>query len=57
MVVAGSLEPYFDLVEIEQPDLNIKRDKDGVVWVAGIGLTGSTDSGGLSTGCCARKKL
>ncbi|MBI3055902.1 MAG: TIGR02099 family protein [Betaproteobacteria bacterium] len=41
-------EPRFDLIEIEQPDLNIKRDKDGVVWVAGIELTGSTDSGGLS---------
>ena len=50
-------EPYFDLVEIEQPDLNIKRDKDGVVWVAGIELTGSTDSGGLSDWLLRQKEI
>jgi uncharacterized protein (TIGR02099 family) len=41
-------EPRFDSIGIEQPDLNIKRDKRGVVSVAGIELSGSTDSGGLS---------
>ena len=41
-------EPRFDSIEIEQPNLNIKRDKRGVVSVAGIELNGSTASGGLS---------
>ena len=41
-------EPRFDSIGIEQPDLNIKRDKRGVFSVAGIEVSGSTDRGGLS---------
>ena len=41
-------EPRFDSIEIEKPDLSVKRDKRGVVSVAGIELSGSTDSGGLA---------
>jgi len=41
-------EPRFDSIEIEHPDLNVKRDKRGVVSVAGIELSDSTDGGGLS---------
>jgi uncharacterized protein (TIGR02099 family) len=38
----------FDLIEIERPDLNIRRDKRGVVSIAGIEMSDSTDGGGLS---------
>ncbi|MEK7835225.1 MAG: TIGR02099 family protein, partial [Pseudomonadota bacterium] len=41
-------EPYFDLIEIGQPDLNIQRDKRGVVSVAGVEMSGSIDGGGLA---------
>ena len=41
-------EPRFDSIEIERPDLNVKRDKRGVVSIAGIELSDSTDGGGLS---------
>lgn len=41
-------EPRFDKLEIEHPDLNIRRDKRGVVSVAGIEMSGSIDGGGLS---------
>jgi len=29
-------EPRFDSIEIDRPDLNIRRDKAGAIWVAGI---------------------
>ncbi len=41
-------EPRFDSIEIAQPDLNIRRDKRGRVLVAGIELSGSSESSGLS---------
>lgn len=41
-------EPRFDSIEIAQPDLNIRRDKRGRVLVAGIELSGSGESSGLS---------
>ena len=41
-------EPRFDSIEIERPDLNVKRDRRGVVSVAGIELSDGTDGGGLS---------
>ena len=41
-------EPRFDSIEIERPDLNVKRDQRGVVSVAGVELGESTDGGGLS---------
>lgn len=41
-------EPRFDSIEIERPDLNVKRDARGVVSVAGIEISDSTDGGGLS---------
>jgi uncharacterized protein (TIGR02099 family) len=41
-------EPRFDSLEIERPDFNIRRDKRGVVSVAGVEMSGSINSGGLS---------
>ncbi len=41
-------EPRFDSIEIERPDLNIKRNTRGIVSVAGIELSDSADGGGLS---------
>ncbi|MBI4192775.1 MAG: TIGR02099 family protein [Betaproteobacteria bacterium] len=41
-------EPSFDSIEIDRPDLNIRRDKRGVISIAGIELGDSTDGGGLS---------
>ena len=41
-------EPRFNSLEIRRPELNIRRDKRGVISVAGIELSGSTDGGGLS---------
>ena len=41
-------EPRFDSIEISRPDLNVRRDKRGVISVAGIELSESTDGGGLS---------
>ncbi len=41
-------EPRFDSIEIEHPDLNVKRDQRGVVSIAGIELSDSTDGGGLA---------
>ena len=41
-------EPRFDKLEIEHPDFNIRRDKRGVVSVAGVEMSGSIDGGGLS---------
>ncbi len=38
----------FDSIEIWRPDLNIKRDQRGVVSIAGIELSDSTDGSGLS---------
>jgi len=32
-------EPRFDSIEIERPDLNVRRDKRGVVSIAGVELT------------------
>jgi len=42
------MEPRFDSVEIEHPDLNVARDKRGVLSVAGIELNAGADSGGLA---------
>ena len=41
-------EPRFDSIEIRHPELNVKRDKRGVISVAGIELSQRTDGGGLS---------
>ena len=41
-------EPRFDSIELERPALNVKRDKRGVVSIAGVELTDDTDGGGLS---------
>lgn len=38
-------EPRFDVLEIERPDLNIKRDERGVISVAGIALNYDPQSG------------
>ena len=41
-------EPRFDSIEIDRPDLNIRRDKAGAIWVAGIELNDRSAGGGLS---------
>lgn len=41
-------EPRFDKLEIDHPDFNIRRDKRGVVSVAGVEMSSSIDGGGLS---------
>ena len=41
-------EPRFDSIEIQHPDLDIRRDPRGVVSIAGIELGDSTDGAGLS---------
>ncbi len=41
-------EPRFDLIGIDGPDLEIRRDKRGVISVAGIEMGKSVDGGGLS---------
>ena len=41
-------EPRFDSIEIEHPDLNVRRDKRGVVSIAGIELNDSAGGEGLS---------
>ena len=41
-------EPRFDLIGIDGPDLEIRRDTRGVISVAGIEMSKSVDGGGLS---------
>ncbi len=41
-------QPQFDSIGIEGPDLEIRRDAQGVVSVAGIELSQGVDGGGLS---------
>ncbi len=38
-------EPRFDSIELDRPDLNIKRDQRGVVWVAGVEMSDADGSG------------
>ncbi len=45
-VIVG--EPRFDSIELDRPDLNIKRDARGVISVAGVELSDGADGGGLS---------
>ena len=42
------MEPRFDSIEIDRPELNVKRNAQGVISVAGIEISGNTDGGGLS---------
>jgi len=41
-------EPRFDSIEIEHPDLNVTRNKHGVLSVAGIELAENAGGGGLA---------
>ena len=41
-------EPRFDLISVDGPDLEIRRDTHGVISVAGIAMGKSVDGGGLS---------
>ncbi len=41
------LEPRFDSIEIDGPDLNVRRNSRGIISVAGVELGGDTN-GGLS---------
>ena len=42
------MEPHFDSIEIDHPDLNVKRNAQGVISVAGIEVSEKTDGGGIS---------
>ena len=41
-------EPRFDKLAIERPDFNVRRDKRGVVSVAGVEISGGIEGGGLA---------
>ena len=41
-------EPQFDSIEVERPDLDVRRNSRGVISIAGIELNASADGGGLS---------
>jgi uncharacterized protein (TIGR02099 family) len=40
------LDLRFHSISLYQPALNIKRDKDGMLWVAGIGISAQSQEGG-----------
>ena len=50
-------ELQFDSIEIERPDLDVKRDMRGVVSIAGIELRDSTGGGGLSDWLLRQKEI